>query len=243
MQPWCTPFPVWTQCIVPLLPLTIASCPAYRFLRKQLSWSDILISLRISHSLLLSTQRLQHSQWRRYLCNSPVCDSKDVGHLISGSSVFSKSSFYIWKFLVQVLLKPSLKDFEHNLASLWDERNHMVIEHSLALSWGLEWKLTFLSPWTIAEFSKFAGIMSNTLSSTFRIWKSSVGIPSPPLALSIVMLSKAHLTSHSRMSGSRWVPTPLWLSGSLRPFLYISVYSCHLFIISSASVRLFVENI
>ena len=39
-----------------------------------------------------------------------------------------------------------------------------------------------------------------------------------PLALFVVMLSKAHSTSHSRMSGSRWVITPLWLSGSLRSF-------------------------
>ena len=51
------------------------------------------------------------------------------------------------------------------------------------------------------------------------------------------MLPKAHLTSHSRMSGSRWV-TPSWLSGSRRSYLYSSsVYSCHLFLISSASVR------
>ena len=37
----------------------------------------------------------------------------DTGSLISCSSAFSKSSMYIWKFLVHVLLKPSLKDFEH----------------------------------------------------------------------------------------------------------------------------------
>ena len=43
------------------------------------------------------------------------------------------------------------------------------------------------------------------MASSFRTWNSSVGIPSPPLALFIVMLSKAHLASHSRMSGSRWV--------------------------------------
>ena len=75
--------------------------------------------------------------------------------------------------------------------------------------------------------------------SSFRLWNSSIGIPSPPLALFLVMLSKAHLTSHSRMSGSRWVwvITPSWLSGSWRSFLYSSsVYSCHLFLISSASV-------
>ena len=73
--------------------------------------------------------------------------------------------------------------------------------------------------------------------SSFRIWYSSTEFPSPLLALFVVMLPKAYLTLHSRMSGSRWVITPSWLSG-LRPFLYSSsVYSCHLFLISSASVK------
>ena len=79
---------------------------------------------------------------------------------------------------------------------------------------------------------------STFTASSFRIWKSSTGIPSPPLVLFVVMLPKAHLTSHSKMSGSRWVITPLWLSGSWRSFLFSSsVYSYHLFLISSASVR------
>ena len=79
---------------------------------------------------------------------------------------------------------------------------------------------------------------STLTASSFRILNSSAGIPSPPLALFVVMLPKAHLTSHSRMSGSRWVITPLWLSGSWRSFLYSSsVYSCYLFLISSISVR------
>ena len=65
----------------------------------------------------------------------------------------------------------------------------------------------------------------NTLTaSTFRIWNSSAGNPSPPLALFVVMLPKAHLTSHSRMSGSRWVTTPLWLSGSLRVGHYWAIH-------------------
>ena len=46
------------------------------------------------------------------------CDPVDVGNLISGSSAFSKSSLNIWKFLVHVLLKLSLKDFEHYFASM-----------------------------------------------------------------------------------------------------------------------------
>ena len=45
-------------------------------------------------------------------------DPKDVGYLISGSSAFSKSSLYIWKFLVHILLNSSLKHFEHYLASM-----------------------------------------------------------------------------------------------------------------------------
>ena len=74
---------------------------------------------------------------------------------------------------------------------------------------------------------------STFTASSLKIWNSSTGIPSPPLALFIVMFPKAHLTSHSRMSGSRWVIIPSWLSGSWRSFLYSSsVYSCHLFLIS-----------
>ena len=76
---------------------------------------------------------------------------------------------------------------------------------------------------------------STFTASSFRIWNSSTGTPSPPLALFTVMFPKAHLSSHSRMSRSRWVITPLWLSGSWR-FLYsCSVYSCHL-LTSSASL-------
>ena len=59
---------------------------------------------------------------------------------------------------------------------------------------------------------------STFTASSFRIWNSSTGVPSPPLTLFIVMLPKAYLTSPSRMSGSRWVITPSWLSGSWRSF-------------------------
>ena len=46
-----------------------------------------------------------------------------VGDLISGSSAFSKSSLNIWKFLVHILLKPGLENFEHHFASVSDECN------------------------------------------------------------------------------------------------------------------------
>ena len=54
-------------------------------------------------------------------------DPIDVGNLISGSSASSKSSLYIWNFSVYVQLEPSLKDFEHNLTSMQNEHNCMVI--------------------------------------------------------------------------------------------------------------------
>ena len=140
-----------------------------------------------------------------------------------------------------MLLKPGLENFEHYFASLWDECNCAVFECSLALpffgigmktdlfqSYGHCWG--FQICWHI-ECSTFKA-------SSFRIWNNSTGILSPPLALFIVMLPKAHLTLHSRLSGSRQVITPSWLSVSWRSFLYSSsVCSCHLFLISSASVR------
>ena len=45
-------------------------------------------------------------------------DPTNVDNLISGSSAFSKTSLYMWNFSVHILLKPSLKDFEHNLTSM-----------------------------------------------------------------------------------------------------------------------------
>ena len=98
-----------------------------------------------------------------------------------------------------------------------------ILRHCLSL--GLEWKLTDLFQfcghcWVFQICWHIA--CSTFTASSFRIWNSLIGIPSPPLSLFIAMLPKAHLTLHSRMSGSRLVITPLWLSGSLRSFLYSS---------------------
>ena len=55
IQPWCTPFPIWNQSIIPCLVLTVASWPTYRFLRRQVRWSGIPISLRISTVFVMHT--------------------------------------------------------------------------------------------------------------------------------------------------------------------------------------------
>ena len=56
LQPWCTPFPIWNQSVVPYPVLTVASWLATRFLRRQVRRSDIPISLKIFHNLLRFTQ-------------------------------------------------------------------------------------------------------------------------------------------------------------------------------------------
>ena len=56
IQPWCTPFPIWNQSVVPCPVLTVASWPTNRFLKRQVRWSGMLISFRIFHSLLWSAQ-------------------------------------------------------------------------------------------------------------------------------------------------------------------------------------------
>jgi len=56
IQPWHTHFPTGNQSVVPCPDLTVASWPAYGFLRRQVRWSGISIFLRIFHSLMWSTQ-------------------------------------------------------------------------------------------------------------------------------------------------------------------------------------------
>ena len=143
----------------------------------------------------------------------------DVGNLISDFSAFSKSSLNIWKFTIHVLLKPGLKNFEHYFTSVWDECNYVVAKHSLALPFsgiGMKTDL-FQSCGHCWIFQICWHIECNTFTApSLRFWNSLTGIPSPPLTLFLVMLPSAHLTSHFRMSGSRLMITPSWLSGSWR---------------------------
>ena len=66
-------------------------------------------------------------------------DPMDVGNLISGSSVFSKSSLNIWKFMVHKLLKPGLENFEHYFASVWDECNCAIVSTFFGIAFLLDW--------------------------------------------------------------------------------------------------------
>ena len=125
IQLWCTPFPIWKVCCS----MSVSKC-------------CFLIGIQIS-------QETDQEVWYIHLLkNFPVfeiytvkgsgvinkaevyvfiefsCfsyDPVDVGNVMSGSSAFSKSSVNIWKFMVHVLLKPDLENFEHYIAGMWDD--------------------------------------------------------------------------------------------------------------------------
>ena len=102
------------------------------FLRRQVRWSGMLISLRIFQFVVIHTVRgfgiVNKAEVDVFLELSCFFDDPvDVGNLVSGSSAFSKVSLNIWKFLVHALLKPSLENFEYYFTSVWNECNCVVV--------------------------------------------------------------------------------------------------------------------
>ena len=128
----------------------------------------------------------------------------NADNLISASSTYLKLSLYICRFSVHIIPKPSLKDFEHNLVSMWNKHNCMVawtfFSTALFGDWNENWPLPVLCHCWAFQICWHIECSSLTASS-FRIWNSSAGIPSSLLALLVVMLLKVHLTLRSRMSG------------------------------------------
>ena len=130
----------------------------------------------------------------------------------SRSSCFTCYWSLPWRILSIILLRCEMStivlQFEHSLAlPFFGIKMKMDIFQSCGQCW------VFQICWHIEG--------STLIASSFKIWNSSAGIPSPPLALFIVIRPKAHLTLHSWMSSSRWVITPSWLSFF---FFYLLVY-------------------
>ena len=114
----------------------------------------------------------------------------------SGSSRFTYCWSLAWRNLSITLLACEMsaivQQFEHSLALPFFG---IGMKTDLFQSCGHGWVFQICCRTECSTFT----------ASSFRIWNSSTGIPSPPLALFVVILSKAHLTSHSRMSDSRWL--------------------------------------
>ena len=138
----------------------------------------------------------------------------------------------IWSLVTLLLWNPACtsvsSQFIYYWSLAWRILNITLLSSEIsAIGWYLEHGISLLGDWNenwhfqscghccVFQICWHTGC-STLAASSFRILNNSAGIPSPPLALFILMLPKAHLTSHSRISGSRWMNTPLWLSQSLR---------------------------
>ena len=130
---------------------------------------------------------------------------------------FSKSSFNIWKCTVHVLLKPGLENFQHYFTSMWDEGNCTVVWTFFGIAflwyWSENWLLqSFGHCWV---FQICYHIECSTLAASFLGCEIA---QLNSITSTNFVCSNAYLTTHSRMSGSRWMITPSWLSGSWRSF-------------------------
>ena len=112
--------------------------------KRQVRWAGIPISWRIFQFVVIHTvknfgigKKAEIDDFLELSCF--FIDPEDVGNLISGSSAFSKTSLNIWKFIVHVLLKLGLDNFEHYFTSVWDEGN-------CAIFWAL-FGIAFLGDW------------------------------------------------------------------------------------------------
>ena len=151
-QPCHTPFSILNQLVVLYRDLTVAFWPTYRFLRRQVRWSSIPISLRVFHSHDPYSQRFLCSRWNKIFLKTPCFfyNPANVGNLISSSSSFSKPSLDIWNFLIHIILKPRIQDFKHNLMSTGDECNCPMISTffgaALLGNWDEDWPFPVLWP-------------------------------------------------------------------------------------------------
>ena len=105
IQPWHTPFPIWNPSVVPCPVLTVASWPAYRFLRRQVRWSGIPISFRIFHSLLWSTHskalaivsKAEIEITQKSLMENAGCFQK----CLQSTAFLDLITFAVWTWLLQ----------------------------------------------------------------------------------------------------------------------------------------------
>ena len=235
IQPWLTPFPIWTSplfhvqfcCFLTSIQVSQEAGKVVWHTHLLKNFPQFVVIHTVKAFSIVNEAKVD--VFSEFSCF--IYDPTDVGNLISGSSAFCKSSLNTWKFLVHVLLKPSLENFEHYLASMWNEYNSTVLWtfFNIPFLWDCSenWPLSFCGHCWVFKICWHIECSSFTASSS-RTWNSSAKVPSPSLVLFVVMLPKTHLISHSRMSGSRWVITPSWLSGSLIKifFFFCIVHLC-----------------
>ena len=133
-------------------------------------------------------------------------DPADFGNLISGSSAFSKSSLNIWKFMVHVLLKPGLENFEHYFTSVWDACNCEVV-------------------WAFFGI----GMKTDLLQSCGHCWVSKLNFTGASLLAQTVKNLPAMQETHVRSLGCpwkrEWLPILVFLPGEFHGWRSLADYS------------------
>ena len=129
----------------------VASWPIYRFLWRQVRWSGIPISLRIFHNVK-GFSIVSEAEVDVFPLLSPW--SSKFWQFDLWFVCFSKPSLYIWKFSVHTLLEPSLKDFEHYPACIWNEHSCTVVCTFLGIAplWDINENWPFPVLWPLLSF-------------------------------------------------------------------------------------------
>ena len=131
IQPWRTPFLIWNQTVSPCLLLNCCFLTCIQISQQagqvvlvfpSLEFSTVCCDLHKGFGVI---NKAEVDVFLVFSCFFD--DPTDIGYLISGSSAFSKSILKIWKFMVHILLKPGLENFERYFASVWDECNWCVV--------------------------------------------------------------------------------------------------------------------
>ena len=158
MQPWCTPFPIWkgVHCSMSSSNCCFLTCI-------QISQEAGKVVWYFHHFKNFPQFVVIHTVKRFGIVNKVdiflelscfFYDSMDDGNLISSSSAFSKTSLNIWKFMVHVLLKSDLENFEHYFASTWEECNHAAVWIFFGIGFLWDWHENWLFPvlWPLLSF-------------------------------------------------------------------------------------------
>ena len=120
-------------------------------------WHSHLLK-NLPQFVVIHTAKTLGGQWNSSRCflefSCFFYDPMDVGNLISGSPAFSKSNLNIWKFLFHTLLKPTLENFEHCFASMWDRCNGVVVWTFFGISFIWDWNENWSFPvlWPLLSF-------------------------------------------------------------------------------------------
>ena len=189
IQPRRTPFPVLNQSVASCQILTVASWPAYRFLRRLITWSGIPISLRIPQFVVIHTVKgfsIVKEEEVVVFLEFPcfLYDQTNVGHLISGSSGLTQLIYL--EVHSSGTAEAQLEGFWAELSSTWNEHNCMVVWtfFGIALLW--DWSENcmgsplFLTNCTwIYNYHKIKDLSSKkrTGASKNRSWKRNCNDP------------------------------------------------------------------